>query len=54
MAEVAGAGDLLAMAGADPAPPDAEIDAALDKLGVAAPDDKTFVVSLDTPATYFL
>jgi oligopeptide transport system substrate-binding protein len=54
MAEVAGAGDLLAMAGADPAPPDAEIEAALDELGVAAPDDKTFVVTLDTPATYFL
>ncbi len=54
MAEVAGAGDLLAMAGADPAPADADIDAALDKLGVAAPDDKTFVVTLDTPATYFL
>ncbi len=54
MAEVAGAGDLLAMAGADPAPSDADITAALDKLGVAAPDDKTFVVTLDTPATYFL
>jgi oligopeptide transport system substrate-binding protein len=54
MAEVAGAGDLLALAGADPMPPDAEIDALLDKLGVAAPDDKTFVVTLDTPATYFL
>jgi oligopeptide transport system substrate-binding protein len=54
MAEVAGAGDLLALAGADPMPPDAEIDAMLDKLGVAAPDDKTFVVTLDTPATYFL
>ncbi len=33
---------------------DAEIQAALDKLGVAAPDDKTFVVKLSTPATYFL
>jgi oligopeptide transport system substrate-binding protein len=54
MAEVAGAGDLLALAGADPMPPDAEIDAMLDKLGVAAPDDSTFVVTLDTPATYFL
>ncbi len=53
MSEVAGAGDLLGM---DPEalPADAEIDAALDKLGVAAPDDKTFVVTLDTPATYFL
>src|SRR3990170_2937654 len=54
MAEVAGAGDLLAMAGADPLPADAEITAALDKLGVEAPDDKTFVVTLETPATYFL
>src|SRR3990170_1627444 len=54
MAEVVGAGDLLAMAGADPLPADAEITAALDKLGVAAPDDKTFVVTLETPATYFL
>src|SRR5688500_5916500 len=54
MAEVAGAGDLLAMAGADPAPSDADVEAALDKLGVEAPDDKTFVVTLDTPATYFL
>jgi oligopeptide transport system substrate-binding protein len=54
IAEVAGAGDLLAMAGADPAPSDADIEAALDKLGVAAPDDKTFVVTLSTPATYFL
>ena len=53
MAEVAGAGDLLGM---DPEalPADAEIDAALEKLGVAAPDEKTFVVTLDTPATYFL
>jgi oligopeptide transport system substrate-binding protein len=53
MAEVAGAGELLGMDTAA-LPPDAEIDAALDKLGVAAPDDKTFVVTLDTPATYFL
>src|SRR6476646_3184903 len=42
------------MAGAKPAPSDATIQAALDKLGVAAPDDKTFVVTLNTPATYFL
>jgi oligopeptide transport system substrate-binding protein len=53
-AEIDGAPDLLAMAGADPAPTDAEIDAALDKLGVSAPDDKTFVVTLNTPATYFV
>jgi len=54
MAEVAGGAELLAMAGADPLPADAEIDALLAKLGVAAPDDKTFVVTLSTPATYFL
>ncbi|HET7167667.1 MAG TPA: peptide ABC transporter substrate-binding protein [Candidatus Limnocylindrales bacterium] len=54
MAEVEGAGDLLDMAGQDPLPADAEITAALDKLGVEAPDDKTFIVHLSTPATYFL
>ena len=54
MAEVDGAPELLGMAGADPAPSDADIDAALDKLGVEAPDDKTFIVHLNTPATYFL
>jgi oligopeptide transport system substrate-binding protein len=54
MAEVAGAGDLLALAGKDPAPTDAEVDALIAKLGVAAPDDKTFVVTLSAPATYFL
>ena len=54
MTEVEGADDLLALAGADPLPADAEIDAMLDKLGVEAPDDKTFIVHLRTPATYFL
>jgi oligopeptide transport system substrate-binding protein len=53
MAEVEGAGDLLGMDPENP-PSDAEIDAALDKLGVEAPDDKTFIVHLSTPATYFL
>jgi oligopeptide transport system substrate-binding protein len=52
--EIVGAPDLLAMAGADPAPSDATINAALDKLGVEAPDDKTFIVHLNTPASYFL
>ena len=33
---------------------DAEIDAALDKLGVSAPDDKTSSSTLTKPATYFL
>jgi oligopeptide transport system substrate-binding protein len=54
MAEIEGAPELLGMAGADPAPADADIDAALDNLGVEAPDDKTFVIHLNTPATYFL
>jgi len=53
-AEIEGAPDLLAMAGADPAPSDADVDAALDKLGVEAPDDSTFVVHLNQGATYFL
>jgi oligopeptide transport system substrate-binding protein len=53
-AEIVGAPELLGMAGADPAPSDADIDAALDGLGVTAPDDKTVVVQLNTPATYFL
>jgi oligopeptide transport system substrate-binding protein len=54
MAEVEGAPELLALAGADPMPPDAEIDTLLDTLGVEAPDDKTFIVHLSQPATYFL
>ena len=54
MAEVAGAERAARHGGRRPCHPDAEIDAALDKLGVAAPDDKTFVVTLATPATYFL
>jgi len=54
IAEVEGAPELLGMAGADPAPSDADIEAALDNLGVEAPDDKTFIVHLNTPATYFL
>lgn len=53
-AEIDGAPDLLAMAGADPAPSDATIQAALDKLGVSAPDDKTVVIKLNTAASYFL
>jgi oligopeptide transport system substrate-binding protein len=34
--------------------PSAEIDKMLDKFGVAAPDDKTFVVTLAHPAAYFV
>ncbi|MEO8207542.1 MAG: peptide ABC transporter substrate-binding protein [Chloroflexota bacterium] len=51
---VVGASELLGMAGADPAPSAAEMDAAVAALGVSAPDDSTFVVKLATPATYFL
>jgi oligopeptide transport system substrate-binding protein len=54
MTEVVGGEELFAMAGAEPPASDADIDAALANFGVAAPDDKTFVVTLSTPATYFL
>jgi oligopeptide transport system substrate-binding protein len=54
MAEVVGGQDLLDLAGAKPAATDAVVDAALEKFGVAAPDEKTFVVTLAFPATYFL
>ena len=53
MGPVEGANDLLALQGKEGLT-DAEAEAAMDKLGVAAPDDKTFVVTLATPATYFL
>ncbi len=53
-AEVDGAPELLALAGKKPPATDAEIDALLAKAGVSAPDDKTFIVKLNTPATYFL
>jgi oligopeptide transport system substrate-binding protein len=53
MAPVAGANDLLGLQGKEGLT-DAEAEAAMDKLGVAAPDDKTFVVTLAIPATYFL
>ncbi len=52
--EVVGAPELLALAGKKPAPSDKDIDALLAKVGVAAPDPKTFVVNLNTPATYFV
>jgi oligopeptide transport system substrate-binding protein len=54
MAEVVGGQDLLDMAGATPAATDAAVEAALEKFGVEATDEKTFVVSLAFPATYFL
>jgi oligopeptide transport system substrate-binding protein len=53
LAEIVGASELLALAGADPAPSDADIKALMDKVGVSAPDDKTVVFNLTAPATYF-
>ena len=50
MDPVAGFGDAQA---ADPAD-NAAVDAALAATGVAAPDDKTFVVTLARPASYFV
>ena len=52
--DVVGAQALIDMTGKDPAPSPADIDAALAKLGVAAPDDKTFTVTLTHPTGYFL
>jgi ABC-type transport system substrate-binding protein len=60
MGEVAGTSELISSNAAvtgDPNTPqltDAQIEADLAKVGVAAPDPKTFVVTLSTPATYFL
>ena len=54
MGRVVGGPDLLDMAKAKPVPSDADIEAALDNLGVSAPDHRTFVVQLRQPATYFL
>jgi oligopeptide transport system substrate-binding protein len=48
--DVAGGADVY---GAD-AEDDAAVDAALETLGVAAPDDSTFVVTLERPASYFV
>ena len=45
---VKGAADILKLTGTKAS--DATIDAALDKLGVSAPDDKTFVLSWPTRA----
>ena len=50
MLDVEGAADV---AGANP-DDDAAVEAALKKFGVEAPDDKTFVVHLSHPATYFI
>jgi oligopeptide transport system substrate-binding protein len=53
LAEIVGAPDLIGMTSADPAPTNEVIDAALAKVGVTAPDDKTVVINLAIPATYF-
>ena len=50
MLDIAGATDVY---GADPED-NAAVDAALEKFGVEAPDDATFVVHLSHPATYFV
>jgi oligopeptide transport system substrate-binding protein len=54
LAEMEGANELLALTGKKPAPTDAEVKALQDKVGISAPDDKTVVVKLTTPATYFI
>ncbi len=53
MGDVKGGSELLSL---DPKklPPDAELTKMLDAFGVAAPDDKTFVVTLANPASYFI
>jgi oligopeptide transport system substrate-binding protein len=53
MEDVAGAAELLEIDTEAP-PADAEIDALLAKVGVSAPDARTFVVKLAAPAAYFL
>jgi oligopeptide transport system substrate-binding protein len=53
MAPVVGANDAMALQGKEGLT-DAEAEAAMDAIGVSAPDDKTFVVQLGVPATYFL
>jgi oligopeptide transport system substrate-binding protein len=50
MLDIAGAADVY---GADPED-DAAVEAALENFGVEAPDDSTFVVTLDHPAAYFV
>ncbi len=54
VADVAGGQELLDLTGTTPPASDADIDAALANFGVAAPDPKTFVVTLAQPTSYFL
>lgn len=53
MEDLAGASALLEL-DAEALPPDADIDALLEQVGVSAPNEKTFVVQLAQPASYFL
>jgi oligopeptide transport system substrate-binding protein len=54
MAQVVGGPELLALAREDPSASDTEIEAALDNLGVNAPDNVTVVVHLLRPSPTFL
>jgi len=58
LCEIAGSDKLLGSSTCNTTTPtpktDADIEAALANFGVSAPDDKTVVVQLNTPAAYFL
>jgi oligopeptide transport system substrate-binding protein len=54
IASVKGGQAIVDLTGIDPPATDADIDAALDNFGVSAPDDKTFVVELESPTGYFV
>ena len=54
MGAVEGGRDVLALGNASSPPSDKEIDAALQQLGLVAPDDRTFVVHLAEPRNEFL
>jgi oligopeptide transport system substrate-binding protein len=54
VADVKGGQELLDLTGTSPPSTDEAIDAALANYGVAAPDPKTFVVTLAHPTSYFL
>lgn len=56
MCYVAGVPNLIEDCGGETvvdAEDDAAVDAALDAMGISAPDERTFVVNLDSPATFF-
>jgi oligopeptide transport system substrate-binding protein len=54
IADVKGGAEIQELGAADPPASDADIQAAVDAFGVAAPDPKTFVVTLEQPTGYFL